>query len=1015
MKTLNVVTLPLDNKVLIEASAGTGKTYTIGLLVVRLLLEKLIPIEKIVLITFTEAATNELKKNTAEKIRQAYDIWKNGSNKPDDFAKIIENAKKENAQDKENNLLDAIARIDEMPIFTIHGFCRKLLSEFAFETGNFEEKEVIANVNDIKYRVIADFWRENIKDRDMSIELSIDTLSSAIDIVLNHPDAEITGEDYNNPNLKDKALQYAIAYKLAKEINKRLTKEKQKLKIMNFNDMIEDCHKAIRNDSQNNNILQNAIKKRFDAIMVDEFQDTDKIQYEIINYLFINKPLIMIGDPKQAIYRFRGGDINAYKQARESAKENQYSMNTNYRSEKTLLDAMNVFFTDTSFRDKMGDGIDYYKIDCGNSELLPINDEKDSNYKPFVIWKGVSGKNNDDFSQKAQKAVVSEIKRLLSTEKIEPGEITILLNKNADCLEYKNILAKEGIHALYSGGSVFASEAAYFLRILLNAICFFNKTGFVRALLTHYFCSFEPKDINDNLFIEWIDNLQSARAEWEKNGVMNAVDFILTKKTLWSNIAASVDGERNIRNIRHIMEILNNDEIKQGNIPEKIINCFGVYCSEQEYNDEYKEKLETDEKALKIMTLHSSKGLQFNIVFIPDISRQPNKHRFPHVYMFYKNDKKNIAYIEESKNGEKELNDTEENEETARLLYVAITRAKFRLYIAHNPCYPRSNSYLRKILDDFCASNTDSQNIQIEDLEKIVLNNYEYKQKNEDIKIKKEAKQFNKKIEPSWYRTSFTGISLKLQQSDFIPVIKKTEEEPPAGKRMGTLLHSIFENLDFDAKEKDIQNMVDIKLGGYKEFTLEKGEARKNWIIDKVRTILNKNLHEAGRLCDIKDANKVTELNFFMSSPDMKLEKIKEILGNKINNFEKDNFIAEYIKGAIDLVFLGKDGKYYILDWKSNSLNNFTKDSMEKEAMIPHGYHLQYYIYSVALKRWLERTKKKFDFAKQFGGVYYLFIRGISNIENNYDGIYFASSEEIAGDIINLDNCFGENINDYTL
>jgi exodeoxyribonuclease V beta subunit len=224
---------------------------------------------------------------------------------------------------------------------------------------------------------------------------------------------------------------------------------------------------------------------------------------------------------------------------------------------------------------------------------------------------------------------------------------------------------------------------------------------------------------------------------------------------------------------------------------------------------------------------------------------------------------------------------------------------------------------------------------------------------------------------------------------------------------MGTLLHGIFEDLDFDADDDEIMEMIENKLGGYREFSMEGGELRKTWIKNKVKTILNKNLGEAGKLSDVKADNKVTELNFYMYSQNMTLPKIKEIIGNKINNFEKDDLLARYIKGAIDLVFMGKDGKYYILDWKSNSISDFSKEGMDKEAMLPHGYHLQYYIYAVALKRWLEETQEDFDFKKQFGGVYYIFIRGVTDKENNNDGIYFADAKEIADNIIKLDNSFG--------
>jgi exodeoxyribonuclease V beta subunit len=1005
MLPLNTLTLPLDKKILIEASAGTGKTYTIGLIVLRLLLEKLFTIEKIILVTFTKAAAAELKKEASEKIIKAYDIWKNGSDEKNDLTAIIENAKKEKTQVKEANLLDAIARIDELPVFTIHGFCERLLSEFAFEIGIYEEREIITDQSHIKDRIVADFWRREIQNIDEAIGISPAELSQSIDAILNHPDAKIHGEKYETYPKEEKKLKYAIAHKLAKEVREKLREEKRKLKVMDFNDLIENCHKAIKNDGKN--ILQNAVKKNYDAILVDEFQDTDRMQFEIFDHLFKDKPFFMIGDPKQAIYRFRGGDIFAYKEAKNSACK-QFSMNKNYRSEGTLLDALNSFFEDDSFKQKFGEEIP--RIECGKSELEPIEKE-DGKYKPFVIWKG----ERENFDRKVQQAVIAEIKRLLGTGKFEPKDIAILLDSNADCLDYKNALAKERIFAIVNGGSVFASDAAAFLKILLNAICHSNNIKYIMALLTDSFCGFEPKDV-DGIIIEWASIIYETKLKWEKHGVMNAIDFFMTKQNLWGQIAANANGERNITNIRQLMELLNEEEIKFGKIPKKINSHFAELCSNAKKDEDAEERLETDEDALKIMTIHKSKGLQFNIVFVPDINRKPRNHRFPEVYIYHFENENTIAYFAEDKNA-KELSNKEENEETARLLYVAMTRAKFRLYVAYEPpgktkkneIDKRKTSHCREIFDNFCNSNA-SQKIQIANLDDVLKERYEYYKTSEIENIPKQPKPLplNFSINPAWQKTSFTGISQNLEHKDYIHVPQQTEIKIPAGKRMGTLLHGIFENLDFNAGEDEIKLMVENKLGGFKEFSEKtedgKGKERKFWIENQVKTILSKNLPGcAGKLCEIDACDKVAELDFFMKSEKIDLKKIKEIMDEKIYDFETEELPDKYIKGAIDLVFLGRDKKYYILDWKSNSLSDFSQNGME-EAMQQHGYHLQYYIYAVALKRWLEQIRGDSNFKEQFGGAYYIFIRGVNH--ENHDGIYFASSDSIADGISKMDKIF---------
>jgi len=398
--------------------------------------------------------------------------------------------------------------------------------------------------------------------------------------------------------------------------------------------------------------------------------------------------------------------------------------------------------------------------------------------------------------------------------------------------------------------------------------------------------------------------------------------------------------------------------------------------------------------------------LQFDIVFVPDISRSPPAHRFPNVYMYHNGDEEIIAYYAEAKAAE-ELSHIAENEESVRLLYVALTRAKFRLYVAFSPCKRNKNgeisnangasSVCREIFENFSAQ----KNITIEDLDSILENDYSYNESEEDKNIQKIPKFLpsNFSVTPAWSKTSFTGISKNLNHKDYISVPQKI----PAGKRMGTLLHGIFENLDFNASEKEIQGMIESKLGGFKEFSGDDGKERKDMIEEWVKVILNKNLQGgAGKLCEIDAGSKVAELNFSMSSEKIDLGEIGKIV-KKLEFSETKKLPDKYISGAIDLVFLGKDGKYYILDWKSNSLNGFSQGEME-EAMQNHGYHLQYYIYAVALKRWLEKTQENFDFKKQFGGVYYIFIRGVN--EGNFDGFYYASGEEIVDNVVKLDESF---------
>jgi len=996
MQTLDVQTLPLNEKILIEASAGTGKTYTIGLIVLRLLLEKLLPIEKIVLITFTEAATAELKKKTAERIRETYN--------------------ESLPTQQKANLLDAIARIDEMPVFTIHGFCKRLLSEFAFEVGNFEDTEIITNQKDIENRIVADFWRreiEKLEDADIKNlpqKFSPDILKTGIRNVINFPEAKIECEAQKNET--GESLVAYLQYRMGKEFLKALQSEKKKLKVMGFNDLIMNAYNAVGEDHEK--VLFKAVQKKYEAILIDEFQDTDRMQFKIFSDLFEGKPFFMIGDPKQAIYRFRGGDIHAYLAAKQGLKF-QYTLNKNYRTQKRLLCALNAIF---KIENPFGiEDIEYINVGSGREDLpeLTINGEKQ---KPLIM-RNAEYKSKSELNPIKQE-IIREITRLLyetNTEiagrRINARDIAILTRTNDEAKEYRDALKKceKTIPAVIRrSDSVFKSEAANYIMCLLRAFVYSQNERCVKAALM------EAKELST----EDIKPFAEAFDIWKSYGIMRAINSFFDSTLLWGKILNAENGERNATNLRQLIWILNEEETKFGRVPERMLRRFAELINNGD-GEEYEEKLETDDDAVQIMTIHASKGLEFPIVFVPDImlaGKMPsfvsNYEKMPPIYH-----NENYIILEyaisnreidvESKNNAKSKEQKELFEESARNFYVAVTRPIYRLYIV--------NAYKKELEPDeiysagqtICSKISEDENIQlvnsfseIEYPNSACLNSEE--EKNKPTKPPK-TKDFQ--ITPAWQQTSFTAISRNLEHKDHAYILPEAEIKIPAGKMMGTLLHTIFEKVDFDANEKEIRSLVESKLGGFKEFSknTEEGKKRKAWVEKQIKIILNKNLGSAGKLCDIDSSNRVTELDFLMKSEKLDLKKIKEVMKEKILEFESEDLLAKYIKGAIDLVFLGRDEKYYILDWKSNSLGDFSEAGME-EAMLHSAYHLQYHIYAVALKRWLEQTRENFNFKEKFGGVYYIFIRGMN--EENSNGIYFSDGKLIADSIEKMDEFFKE-------
>ncbi|MCL2260149.1 MAG: UvrD-helicase domain-containing protein [Fibromonadales bacterium] len=1078
MQELNVREVSLKKKVLIEASAGTGKTYTIGLIVIRLLLEEKIPVQKIVLITFTDAATAELKKKTAEKIIEALDRWENNSEDDDLNAIVRKAATSEDAQIKRANLLDAIARIDEMPVFTIHGFCTRLLNEFAYETQNFEEREIIKNQSDIENRIAADFWREEIcklsteEIAALPANFSLDSLKTGFKHVLNFPQATLLPKEYENKspitenyfetkanaekktqeieslhnevmeknpemefnktdgkinakkakqNLlfvqfnacmddlgelrkilseKEKTAVAILQYKLAKKLLTSLQAEKDNMKVRSFGDLIKDASDAVvKEHKKMDRPLFNAVQKKYDAILVDEFQDTDAMQFEIFNYLFCGKPFFIIGDPKQAIYRFRGGDIYAYLEAGKTADE-QYTLNYNFRSQQKLLDGLNkVFKIENPFETEE---IKYRPV----KRKKDLSTELRINSEPLVL-------RNFAYSSKSQALkeirgeVVKEITRLLyevapeisdkdtgDTRKIGPRDIAILTRTNDEARNYRNALLNikpKSIPAVIRrSDGVFKSFAADYIRRLLTAFIHSKKESRVKAALM------EPKA----LCADDIKPFAKAFEIWKKFGVMLAINSYLDSMGLWKKIRCEKNGERNITNLRQLIGILNEEESVAGRVPERTLRRFAMLI-QGDTTEEHEEKLETDDDAVQIMTIHTSKGLQFPIVFVPDL--MITKSNDPSVYH-----KDGEIFIEYNSGDAQKAELKELKEESARNFYVAVTRPIYRLYIIN--AYKESKNGEKKAESagqKICMAVEGDENIRKladEKLEKI-----EYASgSSAEIAIGDDLEMKSPKTLPElagqpWKKTSFSGIAKKLEYKHNDSE-KSDQESIPGGKNVGNLLHGILENLDFAAPRVEIQKAVKDKLEGLSEFS----DAHKETITDWMKTILEKKLDgTAGKLCNVDVAKRMSELRFFMSSKSGKIDlsKIKKVVN--IPDIIEDKLPSKYLDGIIDLVFLGEDDKYYILDWKSNKLDNYEKQELE-EVMHSHSYHLQYYIYAVALKRWLNRMRGPGYFEKNFGGVHYVFLRGVKKDPKDFAGIYFKPKEDIMNSIEKLDEILTE-------
>jgi len=1200
MKKFDLINTPLTGTNLIEASAGTGKTYAISGLFLRLILEKQIPADQILVVTFTKAATDELKERIRKKLIEAKEAFSKGSGTDTFINELIK--KHDNHAHAFQMLQDALVDFDKAAIFTIHGFCQRILHENAFETGSLYNTELVTDQEKLMKEVADDFWRKNIymqplefisyilnnkkisgpeyffnllnkvKTPDIKIipklkEPELKSLENYRDIFKGlkekwHPyrnevkkllmDPALSGTIYggtkkstNQPGYSKRELKIIsmaddmdkftdkestpfplfdkfenfTTSKIEKSTKKnqvplsheffdicdelylkyekvvaefeayflflkselfsyaksQIEKRKKSKNIQFYDDLLETVRNALKEDNEKEgNALAKAIRQKYKAALVDEFQDTDPVQYEIFLRLFSTpgSVLFIIGDPKQAIYGFRGADIFSYMEAAYNA-DSKFTLFKNWRSRPGLITAVNTLFSNIK-APFVFDEILFEKARPGRK---PDADDKKET-PPLKLWYIESNEkkpiNKADAVRLISTAVAGEIARITShvKEKVQAGDIAVLVRTNRQARIIKDSISAQNVPSvLYNAGNVFDTDEAMEMERVLTSIAEpGNERRFKSALATRIMgVSGEQLDmaINQSIGLEGLETRLADFSNyfqiWKRHGFIRMFRLFMTQEEVKKRILAFTDGERRLTNILHLSEILHQESVEKG---LGITGLVKWLCEQRDSSsprlEEHQLRLESDELAVKIITIHKSKGLEFPVVFCP----------FGWEGSLVKDEEVVFHDINENKRltidlGSQEIIDhipLTQNEllaENLRLLYVAITRAKKQCYLVWGRISKAETSAMAYLFHDLLHDKklvkTDdiaadlkqkfdllSDEDLIDDLKLIsgrskgtielsfITNENDFKYKSFAGKeIKLFCRNFNTKIDRKWKVSSysslvsgqmpddefpdhdtfykphgwttgshidFQSLSGQFEQTDYPE--KNDIFSFPKGARAGIFIHDIFENLDFKEDSADVQErLVTGKLHEY-GFDIK----WKNVLCDMIRNVISIPLLAEVKdltLSSISSRDRINEIEFYFPLKTVTKKKLKKIFSDYIgmnipadfpSRLERLAFSPSegFMKGYIDMIFRHK-GKFYLVDWKSNFLGahikNYSKDSLE-ETMKEELYILQYHIYLLALHKYLSFRVPGYNYEKNFGGIFYVFIRGIDNRCDPEFGIY---------------------------
>lgn len=1007
--------LTLNQNYFLEASAGTGKTFAIEHIFLRLLLEQGLTLDKILVVTFTKAATAELKRRIRKTLEEALQALESGIFEEKLFLHAL-------AKDSATVFLikqkvrRSLALFDEAKIFTIHSFCASLLQEELLGKKQVPKAIIMSYLrdflrteantlftlaqwdkllrhfgNDIEkllektlhfalkkssivfeitleaiYKQISTTFLELgcyelllLKEdlcafaslhkgtslRDGSLKKEVDEEINSLEKLLEDPYrfSCLAKMQPENRLLKKRAVAFHYPHlieKIEKElipwIGKGLDEEllfatlmekavRHLEKVLNAENifLLEDILPLMEQKLQDP-LFCSSTQALFEAVLIDEFQDTDRTQWTLFKTLFLDKvPLFLIGDPKQSIYRFRGGDIYAYLEAKSALKRAFHGeLSCNFRADPPLVEAINALFSllqPFQTLPKTEQIIPYLPVIADPKKIaFPWRDEK----KAIHFFEGKS-------EEALFAAFIQEIHTLHREYQIPYSSCAILVNDRYQALRFQEVAKKMQLHTLSKRNRSLTDSLAYSGLIqLLEAIIHSPDTHKLLAFLSGplFACPHENLEAAQRA---WLAPVAQLKKTLEKEGILRCFRQLMEEYKFYEKILIQTDGDRLYSDLSQLCDILSME--KDRNYISHLKKMALLHGEEEVAAYGF-----SLDEAAPIFTIHGSKGLEFDLVFAPGLIAPLQQNRG-----MVLNPAENKLYLSKKRQQEEQ---EELQAERMRLFYVAVTRAKKRVYL------PLLENDEASIMGLFAAKT---------DLKNKFPTFFSHSLAETDSEYREVAKKnpcpallLPKERCPRFTRKPITSFT-KLAQGSYEEKKSPPAAALPLGPMTGTILHTILEKVAYTkfSEASHFEELIDYIHPFVHTTPLSEHTAL-------IAAMLYKSFHSP---LPVTPAFCLKDIH-----PDKVLKEVEFLY-----------FCEEkraYLKGFIDLCF-EFEKKLYFVDWKTNYLENYDHASLLKE-MESHHYALQRKIYQEALTRY----SKLFP-GIVWGGGFFIFLRALGENE----------------------------------
>ena len=1128
--------VPLSGRILVEASAGTGKTWTLAMLYLRLLLEGdgLTP-EHIAVSTFTEAAAQELRGRIGARLREALAVLQ-GEAAGDEALRDLLHASATQADSQRQRLRLALIDLDRAPIGTLHGLCLRVLREYPLETGSDALGLELLDEAALRRSLIDDLWRALTQADAAAQPFTAQLLRDGRDWLQRHlpgllqpglqvrePDpqaladcsllaeaehapalrrladddglfrqrnsalrgelralADLLEDDGTDPELgkrgfprlseahrdlqtlhtqlsaeglqrlaSDADFLFAVRAGAAAAASKRILRgaalawcRKRYLSLreqhllrtpaIGYDDMIERVHRAMLDPGGQ---LAERLFDRWPVALIDEFQDTDPRQYALFDRLFRHPhggargTLLLVGDPKQAIYRFRGGDIHTYQRA-AAGRDAQLTLRVNHRSSRAMVDALNTLYARAGDGFRIPEGDDhfgYVEVQASTRrDATPWCEGGAALERPLSIHALPLAEDPVRAAERVSLAIESCAALIAETlasgsvrvgdAPLHPGQIAVLLPRHSDVGAMRRALRRRGIASSGATRSdVFSTEWARALQLQLWAWLNPEQGDALRAALRTPLYGWPLATLHPSLqdagALAAAQRMNAALAErWQRAGIAAAVGALVDLRSE-ALLADPEGGERAITDLRHLAELLATAEA-EGHRNEALWHWLAAQREQSVSDADARQlRIESDSLRVRLMTLHASKGLEFDWVLLPLLwNHSPRSPEWP--ITWDPHDMQRVLDLGSADHADAVQGAlVEDQRERLRVLYVALTRAVYRCDVwAMHPSRAASartksaapelqrsalDLLLQPLFDDAAAAELPGIRWQTswpESADQVrmglpapALPPWPALPAPPQLEVLASFSSLThrQRSEP---RQAQDEVDTEADSSDLpaAPHAELLAWEPLRGTQVGNALHAIFERRDPALALGAQRTLIADCL---REHGWDPGLRSPAWvtrIAERLQAVLEADLGDGLCLAALPARAQRAEMDFRLRLDGVSLSRLRQVLEAHgepalLPRSVPQRHLHGLLNGKIDLV-LEHAGQLHVLDYKSNRLGTHLEDyrgASLQRAMEHSGYRFQALLYTLAVHRYLRQRLPDYAPARQLGSAWYLFLRGV--------------------------------------